>query len=141
MSPRHLKAANWVLLSVLVLLGWLWQGRDFALGVLVGGLLAVVNFHVLAYILNRTLNRSLGQTAKWERGTKQAIFFAKYILRVTVLAAILYFLIRYNLVNVFGLIIGLSTVVITLILAGINEIRKIYHKEVLVGNGTSNPVS
>ena len=53
MSPRHLKIANWSVLAVLILAGYLWLGREFALGVLVGGLVVVINFHLLASGLER----------------------------------------------------------------------------------------
>lgn len=140
-SPRHLKVAAWILLAALVLLGWFWGGREFALGVLVGGLLAVINFHMLAHILSGTLHRTLGETQRWERGNRQVLYFLKYVLRVTVLAVILYLLIRYDLVNVLGLVVGLSSVVLTLFVMGINEIRKLYFKEAMVSNGTSDSIS
>ena len=47
LTPRHLKTANWVVLGLLVAAGYLGGGREFALGVLVGGLLVVLNFHLL----------------------------------------------------------------------------------------------
>ena len=59
MSPRHLKIANWSVLAVLVLAGYFWFGREFALGVLVGGLVVVINFH----LLHQALRGTLGQMA------------------------------------------------------------------------------
>ncbi|MDO9070764.1 MAG: ATP synthase subunit I, partial [Deltaproteobacteria bacterium] len=58
-SPRHLKIANWSVMAVLVVAGYLWLGREFALGVLVGGLVAVINFH----LLHQALRRTFGQLA------------------------------------------------------------------------------
>ncbi|MFP3867447.1 MAG: ATP synthase subunit I [Desulfobacteraceae bacterium] len=140
MSPRHLKVANWIILAILVLLGWLGRGLDFALGVLAGGVITVVNFHVLAHVLTGTLNRPSGKVQHWEVGGRQGILFLKNIVRLTLMGVILYFLIKYSLVNIWGLVVGLSSVVLTLILVGINEIRKLYLKEAIVGNGTSNSI-
>ena len=56
-SPRHLKLTNWSVLAVLVLGVFLWLGREFALGVLVGGLVVVINFHLLHQALRGTLGR------------------------------------------------------------------------------------
>ena len=58
-SPRHLKIANWSVMVVLVLGAFLWLGREFALGVLVGGLVAVINFH----LLHQALRGTFGQLA------------------------------------------------------------------------------
>ncbi|MBW1985819.1 MAG: ATP synthase subunit I [Deltaproteobacteria bacterium] len=141
MSPRHLKVANWIILAALVLLGWLWLGGAFALGILVGGLLAIINFYALAHVLSGTLNRSSGEVQKWEVGGRQGALFLKNIIRLTLMGVIIYFVIKYNLVNIWGLVVGLSIVVLTLILMGINEIRKLYLKEAIAGNGTSNSIS
>ncbi len=67
MSPRHLKIANWSVLAVLVLAGYLWFGREFALGVLVGGLVVVINFH----LLHQALRGTLGQLAASPPGRRQ----------------------------------------------------------------------
>ena len=54
---------------------------------------------------------------------------AKYYLRLLGTALVLFILIAYRLVNPFGLILGLSVVVINLTLVGCNEMRKILFKE------------
>ncbi|MDD3580943.1 MAG: ATP synthase subunit I [Desulfobacca sp.] len=141
MSPRHLKVATWIMLAALTLIGWLWQGGDFALGILVGGVLTAVNFHVLAHVLTGTLNRPGGEVQKWEVSGRQGMLFLKNIIRLTIMAMILYMVVKYSLVNIWGLVVGLSSVVLTLILLGINEIRKLYLKEAIAGNGTSNSIS
>ena len=71
-SPRHLKIANWSVLAVLVLGGFLWLGREFALGVLVGGLVVVINFHLLHQALQGTLGR-IGQAPPGGRQPGQGL--------------------------------------------------------------------
>lgn len=140
MSPRHLKIANWVVLAVLVLAGFLWQGQEFGLGILAGGLVAVVNFH----LLHRTLKSTLGQVGlNPEEAKSQAktFFAARQLLRFLALLAIIYLLVRHGWVNIFGLLVGLSTVVLTLILAAINEVLKLRNKEANPSHGTSHPLS
>ena len=57
LTPRLLKIANWSVLAVLVLAGFFWGGREFALGVLVGGLVMGINFHLLHQALRSTLEQ------------------------------------------------------------------------------------
>ena len=89
MSPRHLKIANWVVLAVLVLAGSSWAGREFALGVLVGGLVVVINFHLLHQALRGTLERA-GEDAEDAGARAKAFFAARQLLRFFALLAIIY---------------------------------------------------
>jgi len=140
LSPRHLKIANWVVLAVLVLAGLLWRGPEFALGVLVGGLVVVINFHLLHQALKGTLERA-GADAEEAKAQAKAFFAARQLLRFFALLAIIYLLVRHGWVNIFGLLVGLSTVVLTLMLAAINEVIKLKNKEANPSHGTSHPVS
>jgi ABC-type branched-subunit amino acid transport system permease subunit len=139
MSPRHLKIANWVVLAILVVAGYLLGGREFALGVLVGGLVVVVNFHLLHRFLQGSLERA--QIDRESKGQAQAFFAAKQLLRFAALVVIVYFLVRHGWVNVIGLVVGLSTVVLTLTVLGINEAIKLKNKEANPSHGTSHPLS
>ncbi len=139
-SPRHLKVANWVVLALLAVAGFLWQGREFALGVLVGGLLVVVNFHLLHRTLRSTLGR-VAPAAPESQGWARAFFAARQLFRFFGLLAIIYLLVRYGWVNIFGLLLGLSTVVLTLILAAIHEVIKLRNKEANPSHGTSHSLS
>ncbi len=128
LTPHTMKTTSWIVLAVLAVAGWLWFGQEMAIGILVGGLLAVLNFHFMAYILNSTLNRGWGSQEEWQTAGRQAVSFMtlKYVLRFTVLAVIIFFLVTTGWVNIFGLVVGLSTVVLTLMVLGILESRKIF---------------
>lgn len=122
MSPRHLKIANWVVLALLVLIGYVGWGREFALGVLLGGLVVIINFHLLHRFLKGSVEAARDPESK---GRAQAFFAGKQILRFLAMVLIMFFLVGRGWVNIFGLVVGLSTVVLTLTLAGINEMRKL----------------
>jgi len=139
LTPRHLKIANWVVLTILVAAGYLGGGREFALGVLVGGLVVVINFHLLHRFLKGTLERA--QHDPESKGRAQAFFAAKQLLRFLALVVIVYLLVRHGWVNMIGLVVGLSTVVLTLILLAINEVIKQKNKEANPSHGTSHPLS
>jgi hypothetical protein len=139
LSPRQLKIANWVVLAVLVLFGYYWGGREFALGVLVGGLVAVVNFHLLHHVLKGTLE-SLARNPQAGASRAKAFFAARQLLRFFALLAIIFFLVTRGWVNIFGLLLGLSTVVLTLMLAALNEMIKLKNKEANPSHGTPHSI-
>ena len=140
LSPRTLKLANWTVLALLVALGYLWQGPKFGLGVLVGGLVAVVNFHWLHHNLKGLLDAS-SRLPEEEQGPSKALFAGRQILRFFVVLAVLFVSLRQEWVNVFGLLAGLSTTVLTLMLVAVIEVIKLKQKEVDSSHGTPYSVS
>jgi len=140
LTPRTLKLANWTILALLVVLGYLWQGRPFALGVLVGGLLVVLNFHWLHRNLKGVLEVA-PRLPEGQRGQAKAFFAARQILRFFVVLVVLLVLLSQDWVNVFGLVVGLSTTVLTLMMVAIIEVIKLKKKEANPSHGTSHPVS
>jgi hypothetical protein len=140
MSPRQLKIANWLVLAGLSLAGYLWRGGEFALGILVGGLVVVINFH----LLHQALQGMLGQVAHHPQegaGQAKAWFAARQMLRFFALLVIIFLLVSHGWVNIFGLLVGLSTVVLTLMLAAIGEVIKLKNKEANPSHGTPHSIS
>ncbi len=125
LTPRRLKIANWLVLAVLTGTGFIWQGKEFALGILVGGLVVVINFHLLHQALKGMLERAAAGSPEEAAGGAKAFFAARQLLRFFALLVIIFLLVSYGWVNIFGLMVGLSTVVITLILAAIYEVIKL----------------
>ena len=140
LSPQALKLANWTILALLVALGYLWQGPQFGLGVLVGGLVVVVNFHWLHRNLKGLLESS-SQLSADQRGQAKAFFAGRQILRFFLVLAVLFLLLRQAWVNVFGLVVGLSTTVLTLMVIAVIEVIKLKKKEVDSSHGTPYSVS
>ena len=140
MSPRQLKIANWSVLALLVLAGFAWRGRAFALGILVGGLVVVVNFHLLHQTLKGMLE-PLASDPQEGSSRAKAFFAARQLLRFFALLVIIFLLVSHGWVNIFGLLVGLSTVVLTLMLAALNETIKLKNKEANPSHGTSHSIS
>lgn len=113
--------SNWILFLAASTLGFMLLPADFAKGVLFGGLLVTVNFHLLA----RTLRRALTPPHL----ASHNLVIAKYYLRFIGSGFIIFVLIAGNYVNPVGLIIGLSVVVISIMLATLCEITKLIFKE------------
>jgi len=113
--------SNWVLFAVTSALGFLILPIDFARGLLFGGLLVTVNFHLLA----RTLKTALTPPHL----SSHNLVIAKYFLRFIGSGFIIFVLIAGNFVNPVGLIVGLSLVVFSIMLATLREITKLIFKE------------
>lgn len=100
-----------VLLAVLTVSTLLFVSCSFAAGVAAGGIVAIVNCRWLYSILQRAMNLP----------ARQAVRFAqlRYFLRLGIIAVIVSLLILYGKINLFGLLLGLSVVVVTITLMGI----------------------
>jgi len=140
LTPRRLKIANWVVLAVLVVAGFIWRGQEFALGILVGGLVVVINFHLLHQALKGMLERAAAGSPEEAKGRARAFFAGRQLLRYFALLLVIYLLVSYGWVNIFGLLLGLSTVVLTLMLAAVIEVFKL-KKEANRSHGTSDSLS
>jgi diacylglycerol kinase len=139
-SPRHLKIASWSVLAVLVLVGFIWRGQEFALGILAGGLVAVINFHLLHHALRGTFEQIARHSREGARQAK-SFFAARQMLRFLALLLIIFLLVGHGWVDIFGLVVGLSTVVLTLILAAFLEVLKLKNKEANPSHGTPHSIS
>jgi len=113
--------SNWILFLTASILGFALLPADFARGVLAGGLLVTVNFHLLAGTLRKALTPP--------HLSSHNLVLAKYYLRFIGSGFIIFILIAGNYVNPLGLIVGLSVVVFSIMLATLCEITKLFFKE------------
>jgi len=113
--------ANWILCGVVSILGFILLPLDVARGILFGGLLVTINFHLLA----KTLKKALAPPHL----ASHNMILAKYYLRFLASGFIIFVLIAGHIVHPVGLVIGLSLVVFSIILAAICEVKKLIFKE------------
>jgi hypothetical protein len=118
---KFVTRANWVLFAGATGAGFVFAATDFALGIFFGGLLVTVNFHLLA----RTLSRALTPP----RLSSHNLVLAKYYLRFLVSGFVIFLLIAGRVVHPVGLVIGLSVVVMSILLATMRELKKLIFKE------------
>ena len=114
--PRVLTRRNWIILAVLVALSAFWRSLPVTLGVASGGLVATFGFGWMQRSLKRIMARPT-------RGGTVA-FQLVYLLRLAAIAAILYLLIVIVRVNLGGLAVGLSVVVLNIFWETIARIRQ-----------------
>jgi ATP synthase I subunit len=115
--------SNWVLFAIVSTIGGILFPPDFAMGILFGGLIVTINFH----LLYRTLKKSFASSHLSSPNT----VLAKYYLRFIASGIILFVLISGHYVNPLGLFIGLSVVVASITLATLCEVKKILCKEAI----------
>jgi hypothetical protein len=113
--------SNWVLLVSVSLLGLLATSPPFARGVIFGGLIVTINFHLLAKTLKKALRP--------QQLASPNVILVKYYIRFIISGVIIFFLIRQQVVNPIGLFIGLSVVVVSITLATMVELKKLIFKE------------
>lgn len=118
---KFITRTNWVLLLLSGILGLLFLPVDFAKGIIFGGLIVTVNFH----LLYRTLKKALTPPHL----SSHNVILAKYYFRFFVSGLILFFLIKGGYVAPLGLFVGLSVVVASIMLATILEVKKLIFKE------------
>ncbi len=120
---KFVTRANWVLFFVASIIGLVLLPPDFARGIIFGGLIVTVNFH----LLYRTLKKSLRPS----RLASHNVVLAKYYVRFCISGIIIFILISGHYVNPLGLIIGLSVVVASIMLATLFEVKRFIFKEAL----------
>ncbi|MFA5195281.1 MAG: ATP synthase subunit I [Bacteroidales bacterium] len=113
---KKIELVNWIVLAVLFIPALIFTPFKFALGILLGGFISIINF----YWMERGLRGLFTDTSKNVKGP----VMVKYYIRLALTAVILYFLIANDTVNVVGLLIGLSVVVINIIVTLITTMAK-----------------
>lgn len=91
------------------------------MGIFCGGLIVTINFH----LLSRTLKRALTPP----KLTSHNVVIAKYYIRFIISGFIIFLLISKHIVDPVGLILGLSVVVVSIVLATILELAKQVFRE------------
>jgi hypothetical protein len=118
-----IRRSNWILFAVASLLGLILTSPAFARGIIFGGLIVTVNFHLLA----RTLKKAFTPPHL----VSHHVILAKYYVRFIISGILIFVLISMHIVNPLGLFIGLSVVVASMMLATLIEIKRLIFKEAI----------
>jgi len=112
---KKIEIVNWVLLAVATALSLVFFSYKFALGILAGGLISIVNFYWLAKDLKALFERFSGT------GKSKQFILVRYFFRLVVTAVVLFLVITKVSVHVIGLVLGLSTVIVSSIFTVVFE--------------------
>ncbi len=105
---RRLELTNWVLLALLIAGSLLLCSTRFSLGVILGGLISVVNFYWLYHNLLSVFEGDLTRL--------RSVVMRRYFIRLALTAVALFGIIAGDVADVIGLVIGLSIVVLNIVL-------------------------
>jgi hypothetical protein len=115
--------ANWLVFAVVSVGGLILASSDMFRGIIFGGLIVTINFH----LLSRTLKKSLAPSNL----TSHNVILAKYYVRFILSGFIIFILISGHYVHPLGLFIGLSVVVASIMLATLRELKNLFFKEAM----------
>ena len=118
---KFVTRSSWVLLLLAGTMSGVMAPVDMTMGIIAGGLLVTINFH----FMYRSLKKSLASTHL----SSVKSLFAKHYLRFVFSIVIIYMLISKDIVDPGGLLIGLSVVVFSIMIASLCELKKIIFKE------------
>ena len=125
-SLQKLQVAGWIYLLCLTLGSWVFVSWSFAWAVLAGGIISILSFIAsqrdiigfFATIGNQQEEEpSRGKVKKSKTG-----FILKFWFRIGVIGVVLLLLIKGGEANIFGLILGLSTVVFTVTITALRVV-------------------
>jgi uncharacterized membrane protein len=120
---KFITITNWILFSIVSIVGFLITTPNFARGIIFGGLIVTINFHMLS--------RTLKKAFRPPHLASHNVILGKYYLRFIVSGFIIFVLISKHYVDPIGLFIGLSVVVASIMLATICEVKKLFFKEAI----------
>jgi hypothetical protein len=120
---RDLKKRNWIILLGLSSISALFMDHHVTLGVILGGLIIILNFNVLQHTIRRAF-----PTEKVVKSKKSVLIIKGYF-RLLVLGVVIYFTLKLDIVDPIGLTVGLSTVVFSIVSLGISSAFRIFTRE------------
>ena len=104
---KKIEIYNWIMLAVVLIPSLIFGTFKFALGVLIGGFISIVNFYWMGHSLRNAFSRTSDKI--------KTNIVLRYFIRLVLSAIVLYLLISTGTVNIIGLVIGLSVVVLTVV--------------------------
>lgn len=120
---KFVTMTNWILFCFASIAGLIIASPKFAMGILSGGLIVTINFH----LLYRTLKKAFTPPYL----ASHNVILAKYYARFMISGFIIFILISGHYVHPIGLFVGLSVVVASIILATMLELTKLIFKEAI----------
>ena len=118
--------SNWYIFVVASLLAFINTPTQFAMGVMLGGLIVTINFHILKSTLKKSLNPVRVSISS---SSILNMVLVKYYIRFLISGIVIYLLITRNIVDPLGLIAGLSVVVASIMMATMLELTRLIFKE------------
>ncbi|WP_457552297.1 ATP synthase subunit I [Desulfobacula sp.] len=125
-TVNFVTTSNWLLLFFGGMIGLMITPMKFALGIILGGLIVAINFH----LLKNTLENMFQPKVVSERGRSiVSNVLVKYYIRFAISGGAIFLLISKHIVHPLGLLAGLSMVVASMFMATVIELTRLFFKE------------
>jgi hypothetical protein len=126
-SLHKMQVLSWIYLIILTVGSWVVVSWSFAWAVFAGGVISIVSFivshkDVMGFVESLTPAQD-GNSDKDKVKKNKIGFILKFWFRIFLIGIVLLLLIKSGKANVFGLILGLSTVVFTITFTAFNVAR------------------
>lgn len=131
----QVQRCNWLLLALLLSGTWYLAAWPMAQSVLIGGILANASFFLLRRDISQFMDNFSQAGMNWTAVKKieKVRFFLKFYGRLAVLALILYLLITRISIDVIGLVIGLSSIMASVVIVVLSKGSKLYSVQRMKG--------
>jgi len=132
-SLRKMQVAGWIYLLVISVGSCIFVSLSFGLSVFAGGVISILSFaasHKDVIGFFESLTPAEQSEGDEEKEIKEKVrksktgFLIKFWFRIGIIGVVLLLLIKSGKANVFGLILGLSTVVFTVTVTALNVARR-----------------
>lgn len=124
LSLQKMQVISCIVLAVMTLASAVLVSLWFAWSVLAGGLVSIASFWVsnkdVMRLIHSVTSIASPEDRKAQAQQGQKGYLLKFWLRIVLIGVVLLFLIKSKAVNIFGLILGLSTVVIAITFISLN---------------------
>ncbi len=130
LSLQKMQRVCWMVLAGLTLGSFFVVSISFAWSVLAGGVISNISFlvsqkDIKGFVESITsFPEPEAREARAKQGQKG--YLLKFWLRIAIIGIVLFLFIKSGVVNIFGLILGLSTVVIAVTFVSLNVMRHYY---------------
>ncbi len=132
---RMVQQFNLIIIAVFTAGSWYIIDWNLAQSVLIGGALASISFFLLKRDAEQLIEQvaAAGQTAMTVRALGSSAFMVKFYARLVVLGLLLYVLTTKIDINMIGLVIGLSTVILSVIIVVLTRGRIVFSAQSFKG--------
>jgi hypothetical protein len=124
LSLQKMQVISCIVLAIMTLASAVLVSLWFAWSVLAGGLVSIASFWVsnkdVMRLIHSVTSIASPEDRKAQAQQGQKGYLLKFWLRIVLIGIVLLFLIKSKTVNIFGLILGLSTVVIAITFISLN---------------------
>jgi hypothetical protein len=117
---RQVMVFSWLLLAILAVGSWWMFDLQFAQSILLGGVLVNGSFWLLQKDAQRLLPRVSQAEAGLVVNTEKTRFFLRSIARLVVLGLLLFVVASKVPINVIGLTLGFTTVMVSVVIIGLS---------------------